>query len=53
MEEAPVDVVTEQEDVSHSVIEDGEVTEDMQEYNQVMVAMDQIASQEGEENMAT
>ena len=43
----------EQEDVSHGVIEDDEVLEDMQEYNQVVMVTDQMANQEGEETLAT
>ena len=47
------DVVIEQEDVSDGVIVDGEVTVEMQEYNQVMMDMDQMANLEGEENLTS
>jgi len=51
--QAPGAVVIDQGDVSHGVIEDGEVLEDMQEYNQVMMDMDQTGIQEEEETLAT
>jgi len=44
-------VVIEQEDASHGVIEDGEVTVDMEKYNQVMMDMDQMANHEQEEGI--
>ena len=51
--QAPGGVVTDQGDVSLGVIEDGEVLEDMQEYNQVVMVMDQMPNQEEEETLAT
>ena len=51
--QAPGGVVTDQGDVSLGVIEDGEVLEDMQEYNQVVMFMDEMANQEEEETLAT
>ena len=51
--QAPGGVVTDQGDVSLGVIEDGEVLEDMQECNQVVMVMDQMPNQEEEETLAT